>query len=253
MQRSAVSAGAIEAIERATVAAVAPVASEDFDGWLLAFDSGAIGRAKCAVPLRHTAYPASAVQAIEERYAARGYPPMFRIADAPALDPIRSELKRRGYEPGQPTLVQVAPTEAVRHNQTSAQAIAEVADAPDAAWMAIFVGPGFDPVDGASRARLLSRTPGSVYASVREDGRAIACGAASFGFGWASVHGMRTEQARRGEGLAGRVLAGLGAVALERGMPKIFLQVEDNNPAALSLYRRAGFETLWGYTYWRRP
>ena len=251
MQRSTVSPRDIEAIERATVAAVAPSASEDFDGWLLAFDSGAIGRAKCAVPLQHTAYPTSAVQSIEERYAARGYPPMFRIADASALDPIRSELKRRGYEPGRPTLVQVASTEEMRH--VSAQAIAEVADAPDAAWMAIFVGPGFDPVDGASRARSLGRTPGSVYASVREDGRAIACGAASFGFGWASVHGMRTEQARRGEGLAGRVLAGLSAVALERGMPKTFLQVEDNNAAALSLYRRAGFETLWGYAYWRRP
>ena len=123
MQRSAVSPIAIEAIERATVAAVAPVASEDFDGWLLAFDSGAIGRAKCAVPLRHTAYPTSVVQAIEERYAARGLPAMFRIADAPALDPIRSELKRRGYEPGQPTLVQVAPTEKMR--RVSAQPAAE--------------------------------------------------------------------------------------------------------------------------------
>ena len=44
-----------------------------------------------------------------------------------------------------------------------------------------------------------------------------------------------------------------GATGFERGMPKIFLQVEDNNAAALSLYRRAGFDTLWGYTYWRRP
>ena len=142
------------------------------------------------------------------------------------------------------------PPESVR--KISAQPTAEAADTPDAAWTAIFIGQGFDPIDGASRARTLSRTPGSVYASVREDGRAIACGAASFGYGWASIHGMRTEQARRGEGLAARVLASLAAVAAQRGLPRIFLQVEDNNVPALALYRRAGFETLWRYEYWRR-
>lgn len=198
-------ASVIEAIERATVAAVAPAATEDFEGWLLAFDTGSVGRAKSAVPLAHSTFPAAVVDAIEQRYAARGYPPLFRIADVPALDLARNDLLQRGYAPGRPSLVQAAATESVR--KISAQPTAEAADTPDAAWTAIFIGQGFDPIDGASRARTLSRTPGSVYASVREDGRAIACGAASFGYGWASIHGMRTEQARRGEGLAARVSA----------------------------------------------
>jgi GNAT superfamily N-acetyltransferase len=240
----------VEAIERATVAAVSPGRIDEFDGWLLSFDTGTVGRAKCAVPLRHALCDVAAVQEIEARYEARGLPALFRIADDPCFETIRTALERRGYRAGRPTLVQIAASKSVR--QISPDATAEVATAPDASWAAVFLGDGFDPADGASRVKALSRTPGSVYASVREGGRAIAAGAAAFGYGWASVHGMRTEQARRGEGLAARVLAALAAVALERGRERMFLQVEVDNAPALALYRRAGFETAWRYEYWRR-
>ena len=250
MHRATLTPSDIEAIERATAAAVSPEAVEEHDGWLLAFDTGTIGRAKSAVPLHRSIPDVAVVPAIEARYEARGLPALFRIADDSCFEPMRTELARRGYRAGRPTLVQIAATKSVR--RVTADATAEVATAPDAAWAAVFLGEGFDPLDGASRVRSLSRTPGSVYASVREDGRAIAGGAAAFGYGWASVHGMRTEQARRGEGLAARVLAALAAAALERGMERMFLQVEEHNAPALALYVRAGFETVWKYTYWQR-
>ena len=243
--------GDIEAIERATTAAVSPPAIEEIDGWLLCFDTGTVGRAKCAVPLRHALTDLAAVPAIEARYAARGVPPLFRIADVPVFDALRAELRRSGYRAGRPTLVQVAASESARSVCT--EAVAEIATAPDAAWASVYLGEGFDPVDGAGRVKALSRTPGSLYASVREDGRAIAAGVAAFGHGWASVHGMRTGHSRRGEGLAGRVLASLAAAALARGIGRIFLQVEADNAPALALYRRAGFATAWAYRYWQRP
>ena len=250
MRRATLIPSDIEAIERATVTAVAPEAVEELEGWLLSFDTGAVGRAKSAVPLRHAASDAAAVQEIEARYEARGLPALFRIADDPCFELIRTELKRRGYRWERPTLVQTAATKSVR--QVAPDATAEVATAPDASWAAVFLGEGFDPVDGAGRVKALSRTSGSIYASVREDGRAIAAGAAAFGYGWASVHGMRTAQARKGEGLAARVLATLAAVALKQGMERMFLQVEEDNAPALALYRGAGFATAWGYTYWRQ-
>jgi len=88
---------------------------------------------------------------------------------------------------------------------------------------------------------------------VRENGTTVAAGAGAFSHGWASVHGMRTDQACRGRGLAGRVLAGIAEVAARRGIDRVFLQVEDVNAPALALYRRAGFETAWSYDYWRKP
>ena len=130
--------------------------------------------------------------------------------------------------------------------------MAEVDQTPDAAWTALFLGEGFDPVDGASRVDSLSRSPSNVYASVRDAGHTLAGGAASFSHGWASVHGMRTVLNQRGRGLAGRVLAGLAQAALERDLKQVFLQVEANNPAAQALYKKAGFTTAWIYEYWSK-
>jgi GNAT superfamily N-acetyltransferase len=114
---------------------------------------------------------------------------------------------------------------------------------PTTRWAALFLGEGFDPVDGAQpRERMLSRAKGTLYASVREGGRTLAAGAMSFGHGWASVHGMRTEQsAQRGRGLAGRVLAGLAQAALARGYERVFLQVDAANPPALGVVPPRGF------------
>jgi ribosomal protein S18 acetylase RimI-like enzyme len=125
----------------------------------------------------------------------------------------------------------------------------------DDAWAALFLsGGGVDPADGASRVRALSRAPDSRYASVRDEGgRTLACGTVAFGHGWASVHGMRTDAAYRGQGLAGRVLAGIAQGLIAEGFERVFLQVEEHNAAAQSLYRRAGFETAWRYRYWSRP
>ena len=56
---------------------------------------------------------------------------------------------------------------------------------------------------------------------------------------------MRTAQGIRGRGLAGRVLASIAQEAIQRGIERMFLQVEEGNAAALALYRRAGFAIAW--------
>jgi ribosomal protein S18 acetylase RimI-like enzyme len=230
----------VASIEQATLAAVAPETVEEREGWLLPVDHGTIGRARSAVPLQHTDTDPGVLGRIEAYYAARGLPAVFRLATDACFDGLRHELRQRGYGADKPTLVQLGTV--ARMREVSSQASAEVHAAPDAAWTALFLGEGFDPVDGACRVRALGRAQGSVYASVR----------AAFGHGWVSVHGMRTAAGHRGRGLAGRVLAGLADAALARGMARVFLQVEAGNTAAQALYRRAGFETAWSYVYWRR-
>ena len=245
----------IESIERATLAAVSPQAIEEWptEGWLLPFDSGTVGRAKAAVPLRHDDAPdMAAIERLEARYAAHGLPPAFRLPATPAFDAMRNALTARGYRVHKPTFTQIGDARAM--SACSADPPATVDTAPDAGWASVFLGEGFDPVDGASRVQALSRAPGTLFASVRDDskdGRTLAAGAIAFGHGWASVHGMRTEQAARGRGLAGRVLRGLAQAALERGFERVFLQVEAGNAAAISLYGKSGFTPAWAYAYWQ--
>lgn len=240
----------IEALERATLAAVSPEAIEELDGWLLGFDSGVVQRAKSAVPLRHEGNDPAAIDAIAAHYTVRRMRPLFRIADRVGLANVQARLRALGFAGRSETLVQVgAIADAI--GAASPEGV-QLAERPDAAWIAAFLGEGFDPVDGASRAKTLARGADTIFASIREGDVAIGAGAMSFGFGWASIHGMRTAQARRGERIGARIIAALAKVAAERSFGRVFLQVDENNPPALALYRRAGFTTAWRYAYWDR-
>ena len=124
-------------------------------------------------------------------------------------------------------------------------------DHPTPGWQAVFLGPGFDPVDGANRVRNLSRANGTVFVSAWVDGQTVACGTASFGQGWLGIHGMRTAKSHRGQGLATAILKSMSGLATQRGIDRVFLQVGAANTNAIDLYRRAGFSTGWGYAYWK--
>jgi len=249
--RMQLSTAGVESLERATLQAVAPEAVEVLPGWLLPMDRGTVGRAHSAVPLTHEAPEISALNAIVARYASRGFAPVFRLPDLPAFHGMQRALQKRNFVRRQPTLTQVARVADLLAHAGNGP-IGELAETPDAAWTAMFLGPGLDPVDGASRARALSRAHGVLYASWREGGHTQACGAASFGHGWLGVHGMRTDAAQRGRGLAGRLIGAMAQEAHRRGIERVFLQVDASNAPALALYRRMGFTTAWPYAYWRR-
>jgi len=241
----------IENIERATLDAVVPAAVEAFNDWLLPSDPSTIGRATSAVPLRHHHMGPADIARIAAHYVALGSRPAFRVADVPGLGAIHRELERLGYKAHQPTLVQAG--SASRMRALFQVLPSRVSNAPYPEWARVYQAEGFDPVDGAQRVRALSRSRNAVYACVLEDDNALAAGTAAFSHGWASIHGMRTVQSSRGRGLAGRVLAGLSQAALDRGLERVFLQVEEGNLGALALYQRCGFVTVWRYHYWRLP
>ena len=176
---------------------------------------------------------------------------MLRIPLLASFDAFRSSLLEEGYR--EEILTEVCTSSPARMSSVSDAQPCEVLTVPHAGWASVFLGEGFDPIDGASRVHKLSQAAGSVFATVWDEGRPVAAGAAAFSHGWASVHGMRTASDSRRRGLAGRILATLASAATARGYDKVFLQVAAENTAAKSLYRRAGFERAWVYSYWRKP
>jgi GNAT superfamily N-acetyltransferase len=242
------SAADIESLERSVVGGVAPREVVEVGGWLVPLDDGYIGRSKSAVPLRHDLGP-EALDAVEDVFAARDLPPAFRVAEADGLAAVRAELARRGYEPREPTIMKLGTAAGMA---AASDTPADVFDAPDAPWAAMFAGKGFDPAEAASRMANLKRSPKAAFGAVREAGRTLAVGVASFGQGWVGVHGMRTDPDRRREGLARRVMAGLGRAAQARGHDRVVLQVLEANDGARVLYRSLGFEKAWRYAYWQR-
>jgi GNAT superfamily N-acetyltransferase len=241
----------IEAIERATLAAVPPQRLVQWQQWLLALDDGTVGRCHSAVPLRHEPPAAGALVEIERRYADAGLPAVLRVPELASFGPMRGELRARGYRRAKPTLVQVGRVAGLTAGGLRDSEV-HVADSASADWEQVFLGEGFDPLDGASRLAILRRGRSSVFASVRQQERTVAVGAACFSEGWCGVHGMRTLPAQQGRGLATKVLAALGRAARERGVERCFLQVQQDNAAACSLYAARGFATAWAYAYWTK-
>ena len=148
-------------------------------------------------------------------------------------------LRERGFEPRQPTLTLTGSVQALLAFHPGPPA--DVDRAPDAAWTAMFLGPGWTrqtvpAVRGCWLEGLQTR-----FVSLREGGQTLACGAAGLAEGWLSVHGMRTALAHRGQGPGPTRLAGHGREAQHRGIERVFLQVDASNAPALALYRRAGF------------
>lgn len=250
----------IEAIERATLAAVAPQHVDEIPGWLLPFDAGTVGRAHSAVPLSHdAAIQASDIATIIARYRARGLAPSLRVACVPALAHLDSALTAQGLKPTQPTLTCIARVADVL-DATHVTTAAEFSTSPSPAWGQVYLGEGFDPVDGASRVQALSRATGSLYAhSVDtqavdpEPGlpRMVATGVGSYGHGWLGIHGMRTLATHRKQGHASRILRALALQAQARAMDWAYLQVDETNLAAWRLYESLGFTLAWRYVYWR--
>jgi GNAT superfamily N-acetyltransferase len=236
----------IAILERDTVVAVAPPQTQEIGGWLAPFDDGTIGRAKSAVPLRHDLGP-GAIGEIVAAYRERGLGPSFRIADVASLEAVQAELARRGFTARQPTIFKTGTTAQLA---ALSKGSAEILTTPDEAWSAVFLGEGFDSVDGGHRVAALTRSPDAIYGAAGEDGETRAVGVMSFGESWAGIHGMRTAPAHRGRGYASAILAALGRAAQARGFERVFLQVEEANPAR-RIYRAAGFRPVWSYRYWR--
>jgi ribosomal protein S18 acetylase RimI-like enzyme len=239
----------VRAIERATLAAVCPAKSFDIGDWQVALDPGTIRRACSAAPLDHAAHLSDDEFAtIETAFENEGLRPAFRLADVPSLAQVRERVTGAGYEFEQSTLVKTAASVAL----TTLGEPAALFERPCEGWSDVYLGEGFDPVDGANRVAALSRCASAAFGAVVEDSRPVAVGVGVFAEGWLGVHGMRTAKAFRGRGLAGRLLAAFGAEAARRGCAHAFLQVEESNSPARSLYRRAGFSTAWRYHYWSR-
>ena len=122
-----------------------------------------------------------------------------------------------------------------------------VADAARSAELEKLLFPGDDPWS-ARAFRSAVRARETHYVAARDEERVLVgyAGLALLGppaHPEAEVHTIAVDPARQGRGVGTALLRELLRVADARGGP-VFLEVRTDNEAALSLYRRHGFETV---------
>ncbi|RZU12881.1 GNAT family N-acetyltransferase [Streptomyces sp. BK239] len=244
-------AASYEELARAASRAWRPLESERLGGWELRAAAGFTRRANSVLPLGDPGLPLDeALDAVLRWYGTRGLPAYVQTATGAegTQELLCAELERRGW---------------VR--EVSAElwigALAPVADRADAegvvlareadeAWLARYQRKGVSEV----ALKVLGSGPSVWFASVPgEAGVPAAVGRLVVDGRWAGFAAVEVDPARRRQGLGTRVMAALAGRALEEGASAAWLQVEDDNAGARSLYAGLGFGAHHAYHHYRQP
>jgi ribosomal protein S18 acetylase RimI-like enzyme len=198
---------------------------------------------------------AAAIGEVRQWYQARGLPAMVAVS-FPLGQPHRSGIDRflgeQGWliRSGTATVMTAAPG-AIARRPASAAVHVDVAAEPDDGWLALYRYRGQQPPP-VSR-RLLMSAPWQAFASVREGGKVLAIGRLAAAGEWAGFTAFEVDPACRRRGLASAIMGALAGLARDQGISGLYLQVENGNAAARSLYARAGFADHHGYHYRMAP
>lgn len=238
------------------------------DGWRVGLSAGLTRRGNSALPLTVPVDLVAAVADVEERYAAHGQASILRVGPGTDPDGLAELLTARGYASVSETdvLVRVldgrgsglgasesASDPGVRRLGTPVGPAPEirVADAPDEAWVALWLGTKSQGTDPALARALLQGAPAD-YLSAVVDGRVVATMRVARAQGWAGLSCLVVADDARRRGL-GRVLSLESLrLAAQHGCDRAFLQVEIENMAAARLYASLGFRPAQTYHYVER-
>jgi ribosomal protein S18 acetylase RimI-like enzyme len=221
--------------------------------WRLRAAEGFTGRANSALAIGDPGMPlAAAISEVRRWYQARGLPAMVAVP-FPVGRPSSSGIDRfLGDELGWPVrsaavTVMTAASGAVAALSAGGAVPVDMAAEPDEGWLAVYRFRGQQPPP-ISR-RLLMSAPWQAFASVREAGRTLAIGRVAAARDWAGLTSVEVSPRHRRRGLGRAITGALGAAAAARGVAGLYLQVEDDNPAAHSLYSGMGFADHHAYHY----
>jgi ribosomal protein S18 acetylase RimI-like enzyme len=228
--------------------------TERLGDWLLRAGEGFTGRANSALSLGDPGVPLpEAVAAVEGWYRRRALPPMIVVPGVlpqrPAPGPLENLLTERGWlpRPGPAFVMTAAIADIPARTDTDVRLDAE----PDESWLALYRYRGQD-LPPIARTLLMS-APWQAFASVRRDGRAVACGRISVAGGpgepWGAITAVEVDPAWQRRGLGVALTSALAAAAAGRGARRVLLQVETGNAPARALYVRCGFRDSHRYHY----
>lgn len=229
----------IRALEHAAAHAWPGTEQHWQDGWLLRAAHGHTSRANSAVPLLFSSSTES-LSAIISWYAERNLEPWLALPER--LLPIKADGIKATRVLVRDIQGQASP--AVTLTPVSSP-VASLAPAPDAAWLDVYAR-------DVPTAVLTAVLDGSVtFASL---GLAVGRGAvttAPDGTRWLGVSCVRVDESARRTGLARAVCAALQAWGAEHGATRAYVQVLDDNQAALALYESSGFRLHHRHRYVR--
>jgi len=222
--------------------------------WLLRAAEGFTGRANSALATGDPGMPlADALTGVCDWYAARGLAPLIAVPyplGRPGDSDLDRFLDRRGWGTrAGPAIVMTAPTAGLARLRPAGEA--ELRPEPGPAWLDLYHG--YRGLLPPIARRLLLSAPFQAFASIRRGGGTVAIGRVAVADGWGGLSAVAVHPGHRRTGLATAITAALAGAAAGQGAASLYLQVEEDNEAARTLYTRHGFTGHHGYHYRTAP
>jgi len=226
-----------------------------YDGWLLRLSPGKAKRARSVNAHFGSTLPLAAkLDHCEALYARHGLPALFRITPFVRPPDLDAALAARGYQAAEETLVMAA----------LLAARPALAPPPAGVTLTDVDAHGFVDVVGnlrgsratqreAHRERLANSVLPNRMIALRAGGDIVGAGQIALDGDLAGIFDVVTAQSARGRGYATLACAALLSWAAQQGARAAYLQVDANNVAAIAVYRKFGFATLYTYHYRVRP
>lgn len=217
------------------------------DGWLVRSSGGDTRRVNSVNVFGPGTLPlADKVGRAERIYRELGRRCLFRVT--PLADSALPDLlSERDYASEGATFVQTAEI-----GQTPMPDGVEILSRVSDTWLAAALAiRGIEGGEDRETFRMLHRAIAieTGWALIRVDNKAVACGCVSVERGWSGLTGIYVHKDARGRGLARKITAGLISWARNQGARRTWLQVDQTNEPAISLYSSLGFRTSYTYHY----
>ncbi len=215
------------------------------DGWVLRLADGHTRRANSASPLHDSTLSADEIIASVVRlYREAELKPMFRTTPL-APEGFDAKLEAAGWR--QDAVAWGMMCDDISSCSLSPDVTLETR--PSEAWLRdAMVAYGF----GEAGARALRRTLAhlampAAFATVYDDGRAVAWGLGVYERGYVGLYDLVVAPEARGKGVGRGLVSTLMAWGRDQGAHAAYLQVRDDNDVARNLYRSLGFRDVYRY------
>lgn len=235
----------IAGLERAAAEAMPALHTARLGDWLMRASDGYTGRANSVLPLGDPGMPFSeALAEVAEFYARHQLPPLFDVP-LPLGRPVARALADHGYGPlvsvnimamDLPDLLQATPD----GSQFEHSAV------PTPAMLAMISGRRGTLPSAAHH--VLTRVPVITFIGHSPQGELLAMARGTVTNHWLGIFHVETAPGARRQGLARAAVGSLARWADTHGARRAYLQVQEDNTAAIALYQSLGFKLHHTYT-----
>lgn len=221
-----------------------------YDGWVLRFANGYTKRANSINPLYPSAIDLQTkIAECEKRYSTYNLPTIYKLTDVtdPNLDRLLAE---QGYAVTDDSSYVMGMD---LQNKDFTMGDCELTYCIDDTWLDLYfsLSEYTDKVKMITARQILENTKNTIiFGRMIKFGVSVAFGVAVIECGFTGLVNIVVDKANRGKGYGLELCESLLSAAKKFDSHTAYLQVVQNNNAAVNLYKKIGYKIL--YPYWYR-